>query len=333
MRFLNFDTGTLPVVFSIIAGVCFYVALCNFFHMNIFDAIDMVFNAFRAKTAETVETRSAIEKSKNARMSREQRKKSLSYKYRKFVNDLLLDMNWKQMGVIHEGLTTLCVILTILINLFGILVFRNPIIFAVGLICVYIVILCVLFTMSRSRARYRKSVLMATEDMLCASIELGLVKSVERNLEQFDPEVKPAFIAFLDDRKALSMPIDICIDRLNDQLGSRFDRFCEMAKSFELDYIEGLEDSFQINIEDNSIEAELDAERYDAILEMNVDYFGVVGLLVAFFAMTTTMIDALPEFYFKGAGRFFIAVYLVALVAGYVYTQHKQNEKFDGGEI
>lgn len=326
-------TGSLPLIFCVLAVIFIYIALINLFGFNIFNAIDVLFDVFKSKTKSAVEEKSEIERLRTARMSRDRKKKSLYYKYRVFVNDLLLDMNWKQMGVTQEGLTTLCLICTVLINIFGIFVFRSALVFIIGLICVYIVIICTLYTFSRSRARYRKSVLMATEDMLCASIEGGLVKSVERNLEQFDPEVKPAFVSFLDDRKALSMPIDVCIDRLNMQLGSRFDRFCEMAKSFELDYIEGLEDSFQINIEDNAIEAELDAEKYDAIWEMNIDYFGVVGILLAFFLMTTFMVDSVPHFYFEGKGRFLLALYLVALVFGYIYTQYKQQQKFDGGEI
>lgn len=329
-KLINAETGYWPLIFAVLAAIFAYLALKNFMHMGIFEVINEIYVAFKGNTSEFVKARSEREARRLARMNRDQRRKTLLFKYNSLLNDILLDLNWKQMGVSVDGLTTAVIILSIIINIVGIMVFKNILVFFIGFFCIYCVVICALYSISRGHARYRKSVLMATEDLLCSSIQDGLVYAIKNNIEQFDPEVKEAFESFLFDREHLSIPIDIAIDRLNDRLGSRFDNFCAMAKTYEMEYTEGLEDSFQINIEDNAVEAELDEEIYDAVLEMNTDYFGVCGLLVVFFAMTVGMFTGLPEFYFEGAGRILLAGYLILLVAGYIYTQYMSGKKLEG---
>jgi hypothetical protein len=326
------EVGKLPLIFAILAGVFAYLALKNLMHMSILEVLNEIFVWFRGSTANVVKAKSEREAKRLARMSRDQKRKTWLFRYNILLNDILLDMGWKQMGVSVDGLTTLIIIISIVINALGIVIFQNALVFVIGVICVYCVVVCAMYSISRNKARYRKSVLMATEDLLCSSIQEGLVKCVKRNLAQFDPIVKDEFEAFIFDREQLAIPIDVCIDRLNDRLGSRFDNFCSLAKTFELDYTDGLEDSFQINIEDNAVESELDEEIYEAVFEMNVDYFGVCGILIAFFLMTLGIFSkSMPKFYFgHWGGKLLLGLYIIALVGGYIYTQYMTGKKLEG---
>lgn len=324
------ELGKLPLILAICAGIFGYLAIKCIMGIGIFEAINEVWLWFRGYAQTSVKAKSDRDARRLARMNKDAKRKTWIYRYNVLMNDVLLDLGWRQMGVSNTGLTTMAIVVSVVLNVIGILFFKNAIMFVLGIICVYCIIMCALYSVSRSQARYRKSILMSAEDLLSASITDGVEKAIKNNMVQFDPMIKPDFEAFLFDRERLSIPIDVCIDRLNDRLGSRFDRWCSLAKTYALDYTDGLEDSFQILIEDNAIESELDEEIQEAVLEMNIDYFGVCGVLVAFFFMNLGMFDNMITFYFAGTGRLLIALYIIALIGGYIYTQYMSGKKLEG---
>lgn len=291
--------------------------------------IDALFDLGRGlfgKTEEAVTRANESMRAKTARMSREAKKKSWHYKYQVLLNDILLDLGWKQMGVTVEGLTILVLIATLMIEVLGWIVFENLFMLIVVGIAAYATIVAVLFSLSRSAHRTRKALLIAAEDLLCANMSKGLTHAIRSNINQIDSEIRDEFKAYLNDIDC-NMPVIEAIDRLNDRLGSKFDNFCEKAKDITENYQPGAEDSFMFNISSNAIETELDNEIYEANLNANMDYFATLGLLVVFFLMTNSMYASLKEFYFEGPGRFFLVFYVLAAIAVYIYTQWQGSRR------
>lgn len=320
--------GTIALICSAIAIIAIYIALRMFFGRSIFSALADVFSFFTSWTENQTVTISKKQDEKFKRMSNAAKKKSWAYKYKKLINDILLDMGWRQIGVTIEGLTTVCIIFTVLVSLVTGVVLKNILVALVMFIVVFLCIITVLFSISRNSHRKRKAILIASEDLLCSAMADGVYKAIKNNIHQLDPEVRPDFQCFLDDIDDYKISLDTAIDRLNDRLGSKFDNFCEKAKVMANNYQPGYEDSFLFNIEDNAIESELDYDVAQFAFNINMDYFATLGLLGVFFAVTLGMYDKMADFYFHGAGRFLIVLYIVVAIGVYIFTQVVQSKRF-----
>lgn len=317
---------------GIVIILCFGAVLLAYngaraiFGISPIDAVITAFKILFGKTSDAVDKANESMRARTARMSREAKKKSWRYKYQVLLNDILLDLGWKQMGVSIEGLTLLILLVAILIDGLGYLALHSIIGIVIVGIAAYVTTIAVLFSMSRSAHRRRKALLIAAEDLLCANMTKGLTHAIRTNITQIDPEIRDEFKAYLTDVDC-NMPILEAIDRLNERLGSKFDNFCEKAKDITESYQPGAEDNFLFNITSNAIETELDNEVYEANFNANVDYFATLGLLVIFFFMTASMYDSMLEFYFRGAGRFLLAFYILTAIAVYIYTQWQGSRR------
>ena len=316
----------LVVIFCVFAVFLGYKGLGLIFGKTPLDSLILLGRSLFGKTEEAVTRANESMRAKTARMSREARQKSWTYKYQVLLNDILLDLGWKQMGVTIEGLTILIVIATLMIEVLGWIVFKNLFMLIVLGIAAYVTIVAVLFSMSRSAHRTRKALLIAAEDLLCANMSKGLTHAIRANINQIDVDIRDEFQAYLNDIDC-NMPTIEAIDRLNDRLGSKFDNFCEKAKDITENYQPGAEDSFMFNISSNAIETELDNEIYEATFNANMDFFATLALLIIFFAMTNSMYLSLQEFYFEGPGRFFLFFYILAAIGVYIYTQWQTSRR------
>lgn len=290
------------------------------------DGLVVLWRILFGKTNDAVVKVNASMRARTERMSRSAKKKSWTYKYQTLLNDILLDLGWKQMGVTIEGLTIMILILTIIIDAVCYLALRSFIgifLFGAG---AYIVVVAAMFSLSRGAHRRRKALLIAAEDLLCANMSKGITNAIRENVEQFDPEIRDDFRAYLNDVDC-NMPTIEAIDRLNERLGSKFDNFCEKAKDITENYQPGAEDNFLFNITSNAIETELDNEIYEANANANMDYFATLVLLVIFFFVTNGMYGNMTEFYFRGAGRILLVLYIMVAIAVYIYTQWQGSRR------
>lgn len=316
----------IVIVLCVFAVVFAYHGIKLLFGKSPLDALIEIAMGIFGKTASSVYKANESMRARTARMSREDRKKSWYYKYQVLLNDILLDLGWKQMGVTVEGLTIMVLIATLMLEVLGWIVFKNLFMLIIVGIATYATILAVLFSISRSTHRTRKALLIAAEDLLCANMSKGLTIAIRDNINQIDSEIRDDFKAYLNDIDC-NMPVIEAIDRLNDRLGSKFDNFCSKAKDITENYQPGAEDSFMFNISSNAIETELDNEIYEANANANMDYFATLGLLGVFFFMTNSMYSSLREFYFKGPGKFFLVFYILAAIAVYIYTQWQGSRR------
>ena len=319
-------TKSLVIVMAIAAGI-FGGYFCKFvFRISPIDSIIMLFRIIAGDTKKEVSRLNTSMRARTMRMSREEKKKSWRFKYQSMINEILLDMGWKQMGIGIDAITVFALAIAVILSALGFLAMRSIIMTIMLFFSTYVVIIVALFTISRGRHRNRKALIIQAEDMLCASMHNGLIEAVKTNISQFDPEIRDEFQAFLDDINC-NMPIVEAIDRLNDRIGSKFDNFCEKAKDFSTNYQPGSEDNFLFNISSNAIETELDNEIYQYAESANMDYFATLGLLVVFFFATNSMYEEMTDFYFKGAGKFLLMFYLMFALAVYVYTQWQVSRR------
>lgn len=310
----------IVLLLCVFAVIFAYKGIKYLFGRSPVDALIEIGRALFGRAETAVSRANESMRAKNARLSREARKKSWRYKYQVLLNDILLDLGWKQMGVTIEGLTLLILFATLLLEVLGWIVFKNIFVLIIVGFAAYATIIAVLFSLSRSAHRTRKALLISAEDILCANMSKGLTVAIRTNINQIDADIRDEFQAYLNDIDC-NMPTIEAIDRLNDRLGSKFDNFCEKAKDITENYQPGSEDSFMFNIASNAIETELDNEIYEASSNAIMDYFATLILLIVFFFVTCGMYDSLKEFYFEGVGKFFLFLYILAALGVYIYTQ------------
>lgn len=263
-------------------------------------------------------------------MSVLQRKKSKLYRYYSFVNEILLDMNWKQRGVTVEGLTAVVFLGTCIVCTAGFVVLQNLFLVLITSALAFVMILAFMFLMSRVGHRRRKKLLIQAEDLLCSSISVGLVKCVEDNLKQIPYELQSEFQTFLDQYTMQNMPIEKAVNNLNNNLGSKFDKFCDKAINFEKSGAnKGMQDLFRYNIEENSFTSELDMMCEVAFADMNMDFFASTCVIMGYVFFTITSVPFVGAFYTTGFGKAMIIIYAVILCVGFIYTQWLQSANFE----
>jgi len=320
---------SIAIIMAVGAAIFGYNACRLLFHVSpleaLFNILALLFGGEGA-AAKAMANLNASMKSQTMRMSKDERKKSWKYKYQVLINDILLDMGWKQMGVTINGVSMIALIASLLVSAFGYMAVNNLFATLVLFIFMFVMTIVVLFSVSRGRHRERKALLIQAEDALCSSMQNGVVEAVRLNLSNFDPEIRGDFQSFLDDID-MNIPTIEAIDRLNDRLGSKFDNFCEKAKDITENYQPGSEDNFQFNITSNAIESELDNEIFEYAEAANLDYFCTLGLMVIFFFITNSMYAGMTEFYFEGPGRFLLVFYITIAALVYIFTQWETSRR------
>lgn len=274
---------------------------------------------------------SAIQnKRKIETMSVLQRKKSWLYRYYSFINEILLDMTWKQKGVTVEGLTAVVFIGTCIVSTFSLVTLRNVILVLMTAAMSFVLMIAFMFLMSRVGHRRRKKLLIQAEDLLCSSISVGLVKCIEDNMKQIPHELQPEFRKFLEQYVMQNMPIEKAINNLNNNLGSKFDKFCDKAINFEKSGAnKGMQDLFRYNIEENSFTSELDMMCEVAFADMNMDFLASTGVIIGYIFFTVTAIPFVASFYTTGFGKAMIVLYAAILSGGFIFTQWLQSANFE----
>ena len=306
-----------------------FVAMRKVTGVHITEYLGMIFSRFFGFVSNQSREMAINNKRKIETMSVAARKKSPLYRYYTFINEILLDMNWKQKGVTVEGLTATVFIGTCMVSLIGtvtISIFLVPIIAAMT----FVLLISVLFLISRVGHRRRKKLLIATEDLLCSSISVGLVQCIQNNFKQIPRELQPEFRKFLDQYTVQTMLIEKAINNLNLNLGSKFDDFCDKAIAFEKSGAnKGMQDSFRYNIEQNSFISELDMLNEVACSDMNIDFFASCAVIVGYVAFTITSVPFVGEFYASTmGGKIMLLIYMMCLGAGFIFTQYLQSKEF-----
>jgi len=267
-----------------------------------------------------------------SRMSRKEKRKSKRYKFHSFLNEIMLDLGWKDAGITVEGYN-------LLLQLGGIIIGLIALFSGVALLMsvflgtlAYVLLVALSFLCSRMAHARRKEALMAAEDILSISMSQGIVNAVERALPSIDPLVRPAFKSFYDEVYLRNVDVKTAIIRLNERCGELFDSFCEKAITFEAERRPGMDSIFQYNIKINSTIRLLDHRCDRAFRAMNKNFLMSIAILFGFLTYTMLSMYEMFEFYMKtDTGKAILCLYIAGAAITFIYSQYVQSKPFKYG--
>lgn len=262
-------------------------------------------------------------------MNKDAKKKSKMYRYYTFLNEILLDLGWRQVGITVEGWTVIDAVLTgaACITIFG--VTRN---FLVALYLFFVIYACsiaVLFSVSRYGNMQRKKKLIACENLLCGNISVGIIEAIEKNISLVDVSLQPALTRFVERVVLQNIDMYRALQLLNQEMGKQFDDFCSKVYIFETEHKPGMEDLFKFNVEHNAEVQETDRIAEVKFKEMNVNFFVCAGIVIAFLILSCLSMPDVLRVYMTPIGQMLIAFYISILAGGYIFTQYLQSKEFE----
>lgn len=265
-------------------------------------------------------------------MSKKEKLKNSSYKFYSFVNEILLDIGWRDKGITVEGFNTFIDLIVGVLAIVFYLWLKNLFFTAIVSGVIFILMYAVVFLLSRLHHTKRKNALMDAEDFLCSSMSQGIVQAVEDNYKMMDKSIQPIFEDFVRSIYDRNVDVYTAIDTLNEKCGEQFDDFCEKAKAYERERRPGMEDIFQYNIAHNAFVRELDRECSKAFSAMNKNFLMSIGIILGFICYNMLSYADIRHFYFSGFGKALLVFYFVIVALVFVYIQYIQSKPFKYGK-
>lgn len=265
-------------------------------------------------------------------MSKKQKQESIRYRIYSFINEILLDMGWKNKKITVEGFNMFILLSTTALGLLMYIFLRSVILTVLFSAVAWILLYAVTFLVSRISHVSRKTALMDAEDFLCGSMSQGIVMSVEDNINMIDKSIQPVFKEFLSSIYDRNMDVFTALENLNTACGEQFDDFCEKCKVFERERRPGMEDIFQYNISRNAFVRELDRECNKAFTAMNYNYLASLGIIFGFIIYNMLSYVGIREFYLSGFGKFLLTLYFSISAIAFILIQYIQSKPFRYGK-
>lgn len=260
------------------------------------------------------------------RLSLSKRSKKFFYRYQNFINDILLDLKWKEKGLNVQTFTVANLIFSFVIALVIAIIFMNIISIVLFLPLVYVITVCVLFMISRDAHSYRVSLVRKAENTLCINMSLGVCKAVEVSINALPTDIRYVFEEFLYNINNTGMGVIPALDKLNDSLGSDFNNFCKKAKTITLNSSMS-PDIFLDNIKHNNAKDDEEHEVMKCYRELNIFFFMGIGAMFAFVALMFVMLPGLKSFLHEFSGQVWIFALILPIVIVFVGIQLQFSKK------
>lgn len=257
-----------------------------------------------------------------SRMSAVQKRKSWKYRYYAFINDLLVCLNLRPLGITVEGLTIVILLCTVVISLCATVIINSFFLFCIAFMILYVGIVAFLYLVSRIGYRERKKQILETLDILCSVMSDGIILAVKGSLHLIPPSIKPYFNKFLLNVENLNKSLEESINILNDELGELFDEFCETVIMFEQDRAPGMDSLFSFIIADNAKALLRDKKIERESNKVNKDFAATCILLVVTVLYTVTTYDFVREIYAGSFGQFLLIMYVLLGLVVFIFTQY-----------
>lgn len=261
-------------------------------------------------------------------LSEDKRKKSKKYRYFLFMNELVLDLGWKKFGITAEMFSILDFMFSLALSVILYLFIDSFFVCLYLLIIVYVLVIAILFSVSRTGYRMRIRKLIAAENLICGNIIRGVEEAIKLNLDLFDESLRPTFAAFLDRWLLQNYSLPKAMALLNSDLGSHSSALCKRMLLFEEVHRPGMEDMFRFIMQSNIREEERAAIRDYRYSQMNFNYYMCAGILVVFLIMCIISMPEVLMAYTTSWGKMILAIFISMLAMGYVYVQYLQSKAF-----
>ncbi len=323
------DFTTIFTLVLVVLGISGVYAITGVSILSLIsDFWSFLINFLSKKSAKHYDTNTAI----FSVMSKKQKRESYRYRIYSFINEILLDLGWKNKRITVEGFNMFILLATTTIGL-GMYVFLKSIFLMVLFsVVVWILLYAVTFLVSRISHVSRKTALMDAEDFLCGSMSQGIVMAVEDNLNMIDKSIQPVFKEFVSSIYDRNMDVFTALDNLNIACGEQFDDFCEKCKVYERERRPGMEDNFQYNITRNANVRILDRDCNKTFFLMNKNYLASLGIIIGFIVYNMLSYASIRAFYLSGFGKFLLTFYFSVSAIAFVIIQYIQSKPFKYGK-
>lgn len=178
-------------------------------------------------------------------------KDSVFYKIYYFFDELIINLDMKKDNVTVTGLLTF----VLSISFAGALVLAF-IMESIGMVfpilCTFIyLVIVILRFMAIAKYEQRESEIMDAVDLLVSDVRGGIYNAILRYRDSFHPNIRPFFLAFIDDVQNKGYSFKQAMGVLNDKLGYNFTDFAQKAILYEDKADNTMEDIFSSIIETN----------------------------------------------------------------------------------
>lgn len=246
-------------------------------------------------------------------------------KYYKLCKEILADLDLGDSTV--EALSLVLGITSTVIGIVVGTVIRS---FGFGLAMVpiaYVLLLTTLYMLATFGHYKRLFAFMDAEILIISTIDRGVFASVQLNMSQFDPIVRPYYQEFVDNIEQYKMSFDDAIDILGNRIGPRFDDFKEKAKVLENNKRAGSEEVFNDNLKLNSKLRVRSIKLMNFISVLRQEFASCVALVIAFAVLAFSQADGLLDWILKNpAGQILLALHVIALALSFAWTQSLRKD-------
>ena len=178
-------------------------------------------------------------------------KDSVFYKIYYFFDELIINLDMKKDNVTVTGLLTFILSISFAgsIVLSFLLESLTMVLPSFGTF-IYLVIVILRF-MAINKYEQREAEIMDAVDLLVSDVRGGIYNAILRYRDSFHPNIRPFFLAFIDDVQNKGYSFKQAMGALNDKLGYNFTDFAQKAVLYEDKADNTMEDIFSSIIETN----------------------------------------------------------------------------------
>lgn len=248
-------------------------------------------------------------------------KDSIFYKVYYFFEELIINLDMKKDNVTVTGLLTFI----LSVSFAGAIVLAF-IMESVGMILpifcsfIYLVIVILKF-MAISKYEQRESEIMDAVDLLVSDVRGGIYNAILRYRDSFHPNIRPFFLAFIDDIQNKGYSFRQAMASLNDKLGYNFTDFAQKAILYEDKADNTMEDIFSSIIETNRQRRTLRYINNIKFTELRTQFIVSFLLIIGYGVFATIWDPFIFQFLtgtFWGKLMLIIDIVIVAFVLSYM---------------
>lgn len=262
------------------------------------------------------------------RMSLDEKRKSVKYRYYCFINEVLAAFGLKQRGINVEGFTMSLIAVVIAIGVVIALV-TSSVAYALLLPIILLpTFIALIFLGSRMRVRKRKIELLDAMDILCAVMTDGILKAVKENYAQFPTDIQDYFKKFVNNVELLNMSVPQAVQELNEDIGSLYDEFCDSVITYEANRARGMETLFNFYISENGKTQARDRQIKRLSDSANMDYFASLLVIVLFGVFSSVFLGGGSSLWATPLGKVVIVLLILGAVGVFIYIQYLLSKPF-----
>lgn len=250
--------------------------------------------------------------------------KRTSVKLYRFLNDLIIDLNFKDSGITPYELLYATITLTLLATMaitkivfggIGMTVLLGP----VAIIAVF----CFMYTKANLAHDARIEAVIEAENIICNNIKIGVVTAIRESLPTLPRQVQPDFRDFIDNVEYKNYHVKTALQELNIKLGGIADDFIKKCIVFELEEEHGIAGMFADVVEVNGIKMMIRIEMKRQFEQVVQEFKIGAGMIAVFLFGVLAIYPDVRDMYFQTiVGQIILCVDFLIIIAEFVYITY-----------